>query len=136
MKKESGEKKTDFWNDHSLEFLEMAMRRDYQETVHPGACDGYGKSTREGCGDTIEFFVKSKGDRFDSISYDLNGCIFSHACVNALIHLVEDKTIEEAVKLTPRDIISFLKTLPAKEEHCAGHALRAFYSALEDIKKQ
>jgi len=26
-------KPLDFWNDHSLEFLEMAMKRDYQETV-------------------------------------------------------------------------------------------------------
>ena len=26
-------KPLDFWNDHSLEFLEMAMKRDYKETV-------------------------------------------------------------------------------------------------------
>ncbi len=55
MEKNDNKNEFDFWNDHSLEFLEMAMKRDHQETVT--SCDGYGKSIREECGDTIEFFL-------------------------------------------------------------------------------
>ncbi len=54
----------DFWNDHSLEFLEMSMKRDYQESVK--TCDGYGKNTRD-CGDTLEFFLNKRNDVLDII---------------------------------------------------------------------
>ncbi len=125
--------KFDFWNDHSLEFLEMAMKRDYQE--HVKSCDGYGKKSRD-CGDTLEFFVMVKNRCIESISYDLKGCIFSHACANTLIHFVEGKSILDARKITKNDITSFLKTLPSKEDHCAAHAISAFFLALNDYEKK
>ncbi|OGR24732.1 MAG: iron-sulfur cluster assembly scaffold protein [Desulfobacterales bacterium RIFOXYA12_FULL_46_15] len=121
----------DFWNDHSLEFLEMAMKRDYQENVQ--TCDGYGRMTRD-CGDTIEFFLNRKHDLIDTISYDLKGCIFSHACINTIILLALHKTIEEAKQITSEDISLFLKTLPQNEAHCAAHALSAFRMALDDLE--
>lgn len=124
------DKPFDFWNDHSLEFLEMAMKRDFQESVK--TCDGYGKRTRD-CGDTIAFFIVRKKDQLHSISYDLKGCLFSHACANTLIHLAQNQTIEAAEQITAADIITYLKTLPRAEEHCADHALSAFRSALADL---
>lgn len=128
---EDKEKEFDFWNDHSLEFLEMAMKRDYQEKV--ASCDGYGKSIRPGCLDTIEFFLTGTEDKVDAISYDLQGCIYSHACANALIHLTKDKTPKEMAQISAEQIIAFLKTLPEDESHCAFHALDAFHQALKDL---
>ena len=130
----SEEKEFDFWNDHSLEFLEMAMRRDYQEKVQ--SCDGYGKSVRGDCGDTIEFFITQKKGRLEAISYDLNGCIFSHACANTVIELAQNRTVSEARKINAADLLLFLKTLPQEEAHCAGHALAAFKSALAMLDKK
>ncbi len=120
----------DFWNDHSLEFLEMAMKRDYQETVQ--SFDGYGRKSRA-CGDTIEFFLNGNHDMLDTISYDLKGCLFSHACANTIIFLALHKSIEQAKRITAEDIILFLKTLPKEEDHCAAHALDAFQMALDDL---
>ncbi len=120
----------DFWNDHSLEFLEMAMKRDFQENVR--ASDGYGKSIRD-CGDVIEFFLCQKNDVLDTISYDLKGCLFSHASVNTIIKLAQHQTIESARQITADDIIVYLKTLPKAEKHCATHALSAFRNALDDL---
>jgi nitrogen fixation NifU-like protein len=122
----------DFWNQHSLEFLEMAMKRDYQEKVI--SCDGYGRKTRE-CGDTIEFFLNRNGDMLETISYDLKGCLFSHACANTIISLALHKSMKQAQLIKAEDIIGFLKTLPVEEEHCASHALSAFQAALEDLTK-
>jgi nitrogen fixation NifU-like protein len=93
----------DFWNDHSLEFLEMAMKRDFQERLTKR--DGYGTKTRE-CGDKLEVFVTLKGNQIDTISYDLKGCIFSHACINTLIHLIQDRSIREAKKISCQDIVT------------------------------
>ncbi|MCG8530825.1 MAG: iron-sulfur cluster assembly scaffold protein [Desulfovibrionales bacterium] len=125
------EKEFDFWNDHSLEFLEMAMKRDFQETV--AACDGYGKSVRPGCRDTIEFFLMEKGGRIDAVSYDLSGCIFSHACANTVIKLAKGAPVEKALAIKAQDIVDYLKTLPEAEVHCADHALRAFHRAVRQI---
>lgn len=126
-------KSFDFWNDHSLEFLEMAMKRDHQERVKD--CDGYGSATR-GCGDTIEFFLTEKEGLIDAISYDLSGCIFSHACVNTIIMMAMNIPLEKAKQINPNDIIMFLKTLPEAETHCADHALSAFHMALESLEKK
>ena len=125
------EKKFDFWNDHSLEFLEMAMKRDYQERVD--ACDGYGKRSRE-CGDTIEIFLDIKKDKIETISYDIQGCIYSHACTNALIRLVRGRHVDQAARITPGQIVDLLKTLPKAEAHCAENAVKAFAMALKDYQ--
>lgn len=127
---ENDKKKIDFWNDHSLEFLEMAMKRDFQETVH--SSDGYGKAARE-CGDTIEFFLMADKGRLTAISYDIRGCLFTHACANTIIKLAQDRDIAGAAGISDTDIISYLKTLPQKEHHCATLALKAFNQALSSL---
>ncbi len=124
------EKKFDFWNDHSLEFLEMAMKRDYQETVHNW--DGYGRAQRE-CGDTIEFFLMADKGELTAISYDIRGCIFTHACANTIIKLSEGKDISGVSRIRDDQILSYLKTLPEKENHCAALALKAFNQALASL---
>lgn len=126
------EKPFDFWNDHSLEFLEMAMKRDYQEKIV--SCHGHGSKTRS-CGDTIDIFLMIQKGRIETISYDLKGCLFSHACVNTLINLVKGKRLESARQVKPQDIIHYLKTLPEQEEHCADHVLDAFHLALKEYEK-
>ena len=98
------------------------------------SCDGYGRKTRE-CGDTIEFFLNRNGDMLETISYDLKGCLFSHACANTIISLALHKSMKQAQLIKAEDIIGFLKTLPVEEEHCASHALSAFQAALEDLTK-
>lgn len=123
----------DFWNDHSLEFLEMSMKRDYQEILT--ACDGYGKKTRS-CGDTIEFYLMVNHGKIESISYDIKGCLFSHACANTVIKLALDQPIETGQKISADQIVTYLKTLPRQERHCADHALAAFHQALEDYTKK
>ncbi len=44
----------DFWQDHSLHYLEMAFRTDKREIINNP--DGYGKRTGS-CGDTVEIFL-------------------------------------------------------------------------------
>lgn len=109
------------------------MKRDYQESVKH--CDGYGKNTRD-CGDTIEFFLNKRNDVLDIISYDLKGCLFSHACANTIIKLARNLSIEQAKRISKEDIVAYLKTLPEAENHCASHALGAFQMALTDIENK
>ena len=122
--------KFDFWNDHSMTFLEMSMKRDYQETVHQA--DGCGTAQRE-CGDTIMFFLMADRDQITAISYDIKGCIYTHACANTIIHLARNKDTRDALTIQEADIIEYLETLPEKEHHCATLALKAFRRAVQSL---
>ena len=121
----------DIWQTHSLKFLEMAFRADRQEKLQHA--DGHGCKTGD-CGDTVEFFLILKQDRIESLSYAINGCINTNACANALIELVEGKTMDEAWEIDPEDVSDYLESLPEDHFHCAELAVGAFYLALADAR--
>jgi len=121
-----------FWQDHSLNFLEMAFRTDRRGRIEKS--DGYGK--RKGvCGDTIEFFLSIQKDIIHSIMFDVDGCMNTNACANTVGHLAEGKTIDEAWEITAEDIVRFLETLPSHDTHCAELAVGAFYRALTNYQE-
>jgi len=121
------QKKFDFWQNHSLHYLEMAFRNDRRERVaHP---DGYGKRTGD-CGDTIEMYLFIGNGRIRSVSYETNGCMNTNACANTVAELVEGRKVKDAWEIIPDDVVAFLETLPPENTHCAELAVGAFYLAL------
>lgn len=121
-----------FWQEHSLEYLEMAFSYDRMEKVENP--DGYGIKTRE-CGDTIEFFIMEKDGVIDSISYYINGCKHTNACANTVIKMAEKKKVSDLrEEITPEAVAAYLKTLPTDEIHCAELAVGAFYIALQNME--
>jgi len=118
---------SEFWQSHSLKFLEMAFRTDRQENLHRP--DGYGKKARS-CGDTIEFYLMLEGECIRSISYVLKGCINTNACANALIELGQGRPLAHAWQIKPADIAAYLESLPQDHLHCAELAIGAFRQAL------
>lgn len=122
-----------FWQDHSLEYLEMAFKTDFQERVeHP---DGHGKKTGE-CGDTVEFFLMADNGVLTSVTYDVHGCRNTNACANTVVSFAKGKSVDEAWNITHEDVSAFLKTLPASDNHCAELAVGAFYLALRDLAEK
>jgi nitrogen fixation protein NifU and related proteins len=121
----------DFWQNHSLRFLEMAFRTDKRETLERP--DGYGKRSRE-CGDTLEIFLMVRDGKITSASFETNGCLYSAACANTVVYMAEGKTLEEAREIKPEHIIDYLETLPAAESHCARLAVRSLHAALADVR--
>ena len=123
--------KEDIWQSHSMKFLEMAFRTDRQERLQHA--DGYGRKTGD-CGDTIEFFLMLAGERIETISYMLHGCMNTNACANAIIELVQGKHMDAAWELDPEEVADFLQSLPADHFHCAELAVGALYLALADTR--
>ena len=117
----------DFWNDHSETFLKMAYLYDRHKVVeHP---DGYGTKTGD-CGDTITLYLLVEDGCVDQVFFDLQGCLNTNACCNALADLVEGKKLAECWEVTPEDIIGYLETLPDDHHHCAELTVGTFYLAL------
>ncbi|MFZ0725015.1 MAG: iron-sulfur cluster assembly scaffold protein [Desulfobacterales bacterium] len=123
----------DFWQDHSRQFLEMALGQERREKV--AKPDGYGKRSGE-CGDTVEFFLTLENESIRSVSYLTDGCLNTNACANTVAQLAEGRTIEAAWEITPDEVIAYLQTLPAENTHCAELAAGAFYKALTDVTEK
>ncbi|MEJ2731057.1 MAG: iron-sulfur cluster assembly scaffold protein [Deltaproteobacteria bacterium] len=125
------QKKFDFWQAHSLQYLEMAFRSDRRGTIaHP---DGYGKRTGD-CADTVEMYLSIRNGRIQSVSYETNGCLNTNACANTVAELIEGRDVESAWELTPEDVIEYLQTLPSENTHCAELAVGALYLALRNFQ--
>lgn len=126
------EHQTDFWQSHSITFLEMAFRTDRQERLHDA--DGHGKKTGD-CGDTVEFFLKLDGDRIQTLAYIINGCINTNACANAIIQLAEGRSLDSAWEIQPETVAAYLETLPEDHFHCAELAVGALYLTLAGARE-
>lgn len=120
----------DFWSDHSLEYLEMALRQDYRERIDNP--DGHGKRTGE-CSDTVEFFLMQTNGVLTTVAYDIDGCMNTNACANTVVEMAMGKSIDSAWEISEQDVLGYLKTLPAHDTHCAELAVGAFYLALKNL---
>nr|WP_319493143.1 iron-sulfur cluster assembly scaffold protein [uncultured Desulfobacter sp.] len=124
----------DFWNVHSLTLIEMAYEASYRERIENP--DGYG--TRIGvCGDTVEFFIMvDQNECLSSISFDFDGCVYTAACCNSVVHLGQGHLVENAWNITDEMVKQYLQTLPEDHYHCAELCVGAFYLALTDYQKK
>jgi len=123
------DKSFDFYQDHSTQFLKMALVSDRcKGMLNP---DGYGRRTGK-CGDTVEFFLKIDKNRIHSLSFVMDGCIHTRACCNTVVRLAEGKKVEDAWEIGPEEVIGYLETLPPDHFHCAELSMGALYLALAD----
>jgi nitrogen fixation NifU-like protein len=125
-------RKFNFWQDHSLHYLEMAFRTDRREIAKHS--DGYGKRTGD-CGDTVEIYLSILNGRIQSVSYETDGCLSTNACANTVAELIEGKDVGSAWELTPENVMNYLETLPSENTHCAELAIGAMYRALRNFQE-
>jgi len=124
---------SDFLKNHSLKYIEMALRTDKFERLNNP--DGYGKRTGD-CGDTIEFFLICHKNILKSVSFCIRGCMNTKACCNTVVELVQGKTVDEAWGISPQQVIEYLETLPSDHSHCAELVVGTLYQALADLNSQ
>jgi nitrogen fixation NifU-like protein len=122
----------EFWQNHSMRFIEMAVRTDKRAVLDNA--DGFGRTTRE-CGDTVEIYLVMRTGRIHSASFETNGCLYAIVCANAAVHLALGKTLLEAMALTPENILDYLETLPREESHCADQAIQVLRLAIADARE-
>jgi nitrogen fixation NifU-like protein len=127
------QEKFDFFQDHSLKFLEMAFKSERMEPLEDP--DGIGRHTGD-CGDTVEMLLKLRGTFIEEVAFQVQGCLNTVASANAAAELVEGKPLDAAWELTPEKVIEFLETLPKGHHHCAELAVGALYRALADARSK
>jgi nitrogen fixation NifU-like protein len=114
---------------HSIRFLEMAFRTDRQRTLSRSSGRGFRKGA---CGDSVAMELRIREDRVQEVAFEVNGCLNTNACANAVAELAEGRTVEKAWRITADDVAAFLRSLPPDHIHCAELVVGAFYRALAD----
>ncbi len=98
--------------------------------------DGTGEVGNIKCGDMMKFYVKiDKKDGKDIIQeckWKTYGCASAIASTSVLSEMATGKTIEEAVKITPKDIAEVLGGIPEQKFHCSVLGDKALKAAVED----
>ena len=98
--------------------------------------DGVGKVGNPICGDLMWAYIKVKDDKIIDIKVKTFGCVAAIATSSMITDLAMGKTLDEAMKISNKDIAHALKGLPPIKMHCSNLAADALNRAIEDYRKK
>lgn len=88
------------------------------------------------CGDVMKLYIKVKNDIIVDIKFKTLGCAAAIATSSVITELAKNKSIEEALKISEKDVIKFLGGLPPLKIHCSLLAVDALKEAIYDYLKK
>jgi len=97
---------------------------------------GVGEVGNVVCGDILRVYIKVKDGTLDDVKYMTFGCGAAVASGSMLTTLAKGKTIEEAQRLTNKDVADALGGLPPQKLHCSNLAADALQKAIENWQQQ
>jgi len=120
----------------------MDMRSIYSETVIEHAArprnaeplaspDGYAVITGP-CGDTMQIWLRIRGDVITAATFTTDGCGPSIASGSVATEMVAGKSIAAALRISQQDILETLGGLPDDSRHCALLAANTLKAAIRD----
>ncbi len=110
----------------------------FQNPRNVGTLEGknvaIGKVGNPVCGDLMEFYIKVKDDKIEDIKFKTFGCGSAIATASMITGLAKGKTIEEALKITRKDVADELDGLPPIKMHCSNLAADALKDAIHNYQ--
>lgn len=88
------------------------------------------EETNPVCGDRLRLSLRIIDGRIEAARFLAYGCPPTLACGSALAEMLEGILVEEAMKLTRKDIIDALGGLSAQKRHAAALAVETLHQAL------
>ncbi|WP_350343554.1 Fe-S cluster assembly scaffold protein NifU [Proteinivorax tanatarense] len=97
--------------------------------------DGVGEVGNVKCGDIMRIYLKVEDNVIKDIKFRTFGCGAAIATSSVITEMAVDKTIDEALELTNKQVAEELGGLPPVKMHCSNLAADALKTAIEDYKK-
>ena len=96
--------------------------------------DGVGEVGNPLCGDMMTIYLKIKENVIDDIKFQTFGCGSAIAVSSMLTEIAKGKTLEEAKKITNKDVADALEGLPKNKLHCSNLGADALQMAIKDFE--
>ncbi|MBE3090582.1 MAG: Fe-S cluster assembly scaffold protein NifU [Actinobacteria bacterium] len=98
--------------------------------------DGIGEVGNPVCGDMMTFYIKVKDNKLEDVKFKTFGCGAAIAVSSMVSQIAKGKTLEEALKITNKDVAEELGGLPKNKMHCSNLGADALHAAIKDYMKK
>lgn len=122
------------WNYNKKVMDHFLNPRNVGEIENPDAVAEVGNIS---CGDALKIMLKlDDAEKICDVKFKTFGCASAIASSSALTELVKGMTLEEAGKVTNKDIVALLGELPEEKMHCSVMGMEALQAAIVDYKRR
>ncbi len=103
--------------------------------------DGIGTVGNPKCGDVMRMYIKVSKDKqgteiIKDVKFETLGCGAAISTSSMATDLAKGRTLDEAMKLTDKQVAEELGGLPNSKMHCSNLAASALHKAIENYKKK
>ena len=113
----------------------------FQNPRNAGAlrgANGIGQVGNAACGDIMKIYLKIDDDTLviEEAKFKTFGCCAAIASTDVACDLIKGKTLNEALKVTNKQVFEILGDLPEHKIHCSVLAEESIKAAVEDYYKK
>ncbi len=108
------------------------FKTDEEAKAYDMEADGVGEVGSPACGDVMKLWIKIDGDKIKECKFQTFGCASAIASTSIMSVMATGMKIDDALKITAKDIADKLGGLPPRKLHCSVLGDQALKSAINN----